>query len=424
MTYYFKGFPQSDQNKSLKMINVDELEERAKEVMPEPAYYYIASGSENEWTWRNNTAAFNHFQIIPRSLTDMDDPQTETEFLGKKLKTPIMISPIACHGISHKDGEVATALGAKEAGAMFSSSTYANRSVEDIAEAAGDAPRLFQLYLSKDWDFNQMVFDAVKAAGYQGIMLTVDALVSGYREANLRTKFTYPVPLDFFTRYQGGQGEGQSVAQMYAASAQKIGPEDLKKIKERSGLPVLVKGIFCAEDAQMAIDAGADGIVVSNHGGREIDGAPATIDMLPEIAKVVDHRVPIIFDSGVRRGSHVFKALALGADLVGIGRPYLYGLALGGPKGVASVINQLNDELKIDMQLTGCKTIEDVKHAMITNLPYSSDNLPSSTDPTVKPPYPVTDHNQMKASYVTGTDGEEPAPQVAEPVDTEGGASH
>lgn len=396
MTSYYHGFPQSDRDEKLTMVNVDELERRAKKVMPEGAYYYIASGAENEWTWRANTSAFNHYQIVPRALTDMDNPQTDTVFMGLKLKTPIMISPIACHGIAHKDAEVATQKGAAAAGALFSSSTYANKSVEEIAQAAPHAPRFFQLYLSKDWKFNEMVFAAIKKAGYKGIFLTVDALVSGYREANLRTHFTYPVPLDFFQRYAGAKGQGQSVAQMYAASAQKIGPKDVARIKKESGLPVFVKGVMCAEDAYKAIGAGADGIYVTNHGGREVDGAPATIDVLPEIARAVNHRVPIIFDSGVRRGSHVFKALALGADLVGIGRPYLYGLALGGAKGVTSVIEQLNNELKIDMQLTGCKNIEEVKHAKITHLHYGLDTLPSNTDPRVKKPYPVTADNQIK----------------------------
>lgn len=352
MTHYYEGFPQSDRDEKIKMVNVDELEERVKKVMPEGAYYYIASGAENEWTWRNNTAAFNHFQIVPRALTEMADSQTDTDFMGMHLKTPI------------------------------------------------------------------------KKAGYQGIFLTVDALVSGYREANLRTNFTYPVPLDFFKRYLGAKGKGQSVAQMYASSAQKIGPEDVKRIKKESGLPVFVKGVMCAEDAYKAIGAGADGIYVTNHGGREVDGAPATIDVLPEIAQAVNHRVPIIFDSGVRRGSHIFKALALGADIVGIGRPYLYGLALGGAHGVASVIEQLNDELKIDMQLTGCKTIDDVKHAKLTHIAYTADNLPSNTDPSRRKEYPVTDENQVKQTdAVSGASKLEgkPAPELE--ADTTTGAS-
>lgn len=187
MTVYYKGFPQSDRDEYLHMINLQELEEKVKQVMLEGVYYYIASGAENEWTWRNNTAAFNHYQIVPRALTNMQDPQTDTEFMGMKLKTPVMISPITCHGIAHKDAEIATQKGAAAAGALFASSTYANKSVEDIAAAAPNAPRFFQLYLSKDWKFNRMVFDAIKKTGYKGIYLTVDALVSGYREANLRT---------------------------------------------------------------------------------------------------------------------------------------------------------------------------------------------------------------------------------------------
>lgn len=405
MTTYYKGYPQSDRENFISMVNVEELPHRVKSIMPEGAFYYINSGAENEWTWRANTSAFNHFQIVPRALTNMENPVLDTEFMGMKLKTPVMISPIACQGIAHTEAEIDTQRGAAAEGALFASSTYANKSVESIAAAAPDAPRFFQLYLSKDWKFNKMVFDLIKKAGYKGIYLTVDALVSGYREANIRTRFTYPVPLDFFTRYAGGKGEGQSVAQMYKASAQKIGPDDVKRIKEESGLPVIVKGIISPEDAELAIAAGADGIYVSNHGGREVDGGPATIDVLPAIAKVVDHRVPIIFDSGVRRGSHVFKALALGADLVGIGRPFMWGLALGGSKGVQSVIQQFNKELLIDMQLTGCKTIEDVKNAKIDNIAYTADNLPSDTDPTRSQPYPKTSANQIKTDLADTTTG-------------------
>lgn len=405
MTVYYKGFPQSDREEKIQMVNLSELEDRVKSIIPEAAYYYIASGSENEWTWRNNEQAFHHYQIVPRALTDMQDPQTDTTFLGMKLKTPVMISPIACHGIAHTEAEIDTAKGAKAAGALFSMSTYCNKSVEDIQQATGDVPRFFQLYLSKDWGFNKMVVEAAEKAGFKGFFLTVDALVSGYREANLRTNFTYPVPLDFFKRWAGAKGEGQSVAAMYAASAQKIGPEDIKKLKELTQLPIFVKGVMCAEDAEKAITAGADGIVVSNHGGREIDGAPATIDVLPEIAKVVNKRIPIILDSGVRRGSDVFKALALGADLVGIGRPFLYGLALGGAQGVESVIEQLNKELVIDMQLAGCKTIDDIKHAKIDHFNYSADWGISSTSPAVKAPYPVTDDNQVKGEALDASSG-------------------
>ncbi|WP_297815481.1 alpha-hydroxy-acid oxidizing protein [uncultured Lactobacillus sp.] len=408
MTVYFKGFPQSTREEKLKMTNLLELPEKVKKIMPEGAYYYIASGAENEWTWRNNTQAFNHFQIVPRALTNMQDPQLDTTFMGMDLKTPVMICPIACHGIANAEAEIDTAKGAKAAGALFGMSTYCNKSVQDVQKAVGKSHRFMQLYLSKDWDFNKMVIEESEKAGFEGFYLTVDALVSGYREANIRTNFTYPVPLAFFQEWTGGKGEGQSVAQMYANSAQKIGPDDVRKIKQLTKLPLIVKGIKCAEDAYKALGAGADGIEVSNHGGREVDGGPATIDVLPEIAREVRHagrKVPIIFDGGVRRGSHVFKALALGADLVGIGRPFLYGLALGGAQGVQSVIEQLNKELLIDMQLTGCKTIEDVKHAKIDHFTYSADWGISSTSKSVMPPYPVTPDNQLKGEAADAVSG-------------------
>lgn len=151
MTTYYKGFPQSTREEKLHMVNLDELENEAKYVIPEAAYYYIASGAENEWTWRNNTQAFNHFQIVPRALTGMQDPELNTEFLGMKLKTPVMICPIACHGIANAEAEIDTAKGAKAAGALFGMSTYANKSVQDVQSAVGDSPRFMQLYLSKNW---------------------------------------------------------------------------------------------------------------------------------------------------------------------------------------------------------------------------------------------------------------------------------
>lgn len=408
MTVYYKGFPQSTREEKLHIVNLNELENEAKYVIPEAAYYYIASGSENEWTWRQNTAAYNHYQIIPRTLGNIQDPSLDTTFMGMNLKTPVMICPIACHGIANAKAEVDTAAGAKAAGALFGMSTYANKSVEDVQNAVGKSDRFMQLYLSKDWGFNKMVITESIKNGFTGLYLTADATVSGYREANLRTNFTYPVPLAFFNQWNGGKGEGQSVAQMYAASAQKIGPKDIEKIKEIADVPLIVKGINCVDDALFAIGAGADAIEVSNHGGREVDGAPATIDVLPAIAKAVkhsNHRVPIIVDGGVRRGSHVFKALALGADLVGIGRPYLYGLALGGAQGVESVINQLNKELLIDMQLTGCKTIEDIKHAKIDHIRYTADNGISSTSRSIMKPYPVTKENQLTGEAADAVSG-------------------
>lgn len=200
--------------------------------------------------------------------------------------------------------------------------------------------------------------------------MTVDATVDGYREADIINHFQFPIPMANLTKFSEGDGKGKGISEIYASAAQKIGPKDVARIIQYTDLPVIVKGIESAEDALYAIGAGAAGIYVSNHGGRQLNGGPASFDVLADVASAVNHRVPIIFDSGVRRGSDVFKALAAGADLVAIGRPAIYGLALGGAQGVASVFNHLNDELKIIMQLAGTKTIEDVKHAPLLDIKY------------------------------------------------------
>ena len=202
-------------------------------------------------------------------------------------------------------------------------------------------------------------------AGVKAIIMTVDSTLGGYREEDIVSHFQFPLPMPNLAAYSSSDGVGKGISEIYAAAKQDFVPEDVAKVKEMSGLPVLVKGIQSPEDALTAIQAGADGFWVSNHGGRQLDGGPASIAVLPSIAEAVSHRVPIIFDSGVRRGQHVFKALASGADLVAIGRPVIYGLNLGGAEGVKSVFDHLNMELSITMQLAGTKTIEDVKKAKL-----------------------------------------------------------
>lgn len=249
-------------------------------------------------------------------------------------------------------------------------STYSSTSIADTAAGGHGAPQFFQLYMSKDWSFNESLLDEAKKAGVKGIILTVDATVDGYREADIINNFQFPIPMANLTKFSEGDGKGKGIADIYAAAAQKIGPDDVRRIAEYTDLPVIVKGVESPEDALYAIGAGAAGIYVSNHGGRQLNGGPASFDVLESVAKAVNHRVPVIFDSGVRRGSDVFKALASGADLVAMGRPAIYGLALGGAQGVESVFTHLNDELKIIMQLAGTKTIADVKHAPLLDIKY------------------------------------------------------
>ncbi|KRK48679.1 L-lactate oxidase [Secundilactobacillus kimchicus JCM 15530] len=364
------GYEQSENEKELDILNLPSLEAQAKEIIPKGGFGYIVGGSEDEWTLHANRSAFTHKQIVPKALSNIENPLTDTSVFGLNLKTPIMMAPAAAQGLAHVKGEVDTAKGVASVGGLMAQSTYSSTSIADTAAAGDGAPQFFQLYMSKDWTFNESLLDEAKRAGVKAIILTVDATVDGYREEDIVNHFQFPIPMANLTKFSEGDGAGKGIGEIYAAAAQKIGPDDVRRIIEYTDLPVIVKGIESAEDALYAVGAGAAGVYVSNHGGRQLNGGPASFDVLEDVAKAVHGRVPVIFDSGVRRGSDVFKALASGADLVAIGRPAIYGLALGGAQGVASVFNHLNDELKIIMQLAGTQTIEDVKHAPLLNIRY------------------------------------------------------
>ncbi|WP_461224746.1 lactate oxidase [Lacticaseibacillus suihuaensis] len=365
------GYEQSDNERPLKIVNLPALEKDAQKIIPKGGFGYIVGGAEDDWTLRQNTQAFTHAQIVPKALSNIEQPSTATTVFGIDLKTPIMMAPVAAQGLAHAKGEVDTAKGVAAVGGLMSQSTYSSTSIAATAAAGNGAPQFFQLYMSKDWTFNYALLDEAKKAGVKAILLTVDATVDGYREADIVNDFQFPIPMANLEKFSEGAGKGQGIGEIYAAAAQKIGPDDVRHIAAHTDLPVIVKGIESVEDALLAIGAGAAGIYVSNHGGRQLNGGPAAFDVLPAIAKAVNHRVPIIFDSGVRRGSHVFKALAAGADLVAIGRPAVYGLALGGAQGVQSVFEALNHELEITMQLAGTKTIADVKQAPLTHFNYA-----------------------------------------------------
>lgn len=364
------GYKQNENEKALDILNLDQLEAQAKEIIPTGGFGYIAGGSEDEWTLQANRRAFTHKQIVPRALTNIEKPELDTNVFGLPLKTPIFMVPAAAQGLAHAKGEVDTAKGLAAVGGLMAQSTYSSTSIADTASAGAGAPQFFQLYMSKDWEFNKSLLDEAKKAGVKGIILTVDATVDGYREADIVNNFQFPIPMANLTKYSEGDGQGKGIAEIYASAAQKIGPDDVARIADYTDLPVIVKGIESPEDALYAIGAGAAGIYVSNHGGRQLNGGPASFDVLADVARAVNGKVPVIFDSGVRRGSDVFKALASGADLVGIGRPVIYGLALGGAQGVQSVFEHLDHELEIIMQLAGTKTIADVKKAKLLNIHY------------------------------------------------------
>lgn len=359
------GYHTSEAENPIDILNLASLEGRVKERMEAGAFGYIRGGAEDEWTMAANTSAFNTKKIMPRVLKGIDHADLHTKLWDIDLKTPIIQAPSAAQGLAHEKGEVDTAKGIAAAGSIFSISTYANTLVEDAAAAAPDAPQFFQLYMSKDDQFNEFLLKKAVKAGVKAIILTVDSTLGGYREADIETQFQFPLPMPNLAAYSNSDGAGKSISEIYAAAKQGLVPEDIQKIKQITNLPVFVKGIQSPVDAVIAIQAGADGIWVSNHGGRQLDGGPASFEVLPLIAQQVAKRVPIVFDSGIRRGEHVFKALASGADLVAIGRPIIYGLNLGGAQGVQSVFEHLNHELSITMQLAGTKTIDEVKETTL-----------------------------------------------------------
>lgn len=351
--------------KEIEVVNTYELEEKAREVIPNGGYGYISGGSGDEYTLKQNIESFNHKGILPRVLADVENPDTSTSILGHDIKAPFIMAPIAAHGLAHQTKEAGTARGVSEFGTIMSISAYSGAKFEEIEKGLNGSPRWFQLYMSKDDELNRNIIDEAKQDGATAIILTADSTLSGNRETDIRNKFVYPFGMPLVSRYLTGSGANMSLNNIYAQSKQKISPKDVEILSEYSGLPVIVKGIQTPEDALLAMGAGAAGIWVSNHGGRQLDGAPGSFDTLKEISEAVAGRVPIVFDSGIRRGEHIFKALASGADVVAIGRPALYGLALGGWKGVKNVFEYFHKDLTRVMQLSGTQTVEEVKNARL-----------------------------------------------------------
>lgn len=362
---YVMEYKAPSEVKEINVVNTYELEMMAVEIIPQGGFDYISGGSGDEYTLKQNVDCFNHKGILPRVLADVENPETETSILGHDIKAPFIMAPIAAHGLAHQSKEAGTARGVSEFGTIMSISAYSGAKFEEIEKGLNGSPRWFQLYMSKDDEINKMIVDEAKADGATAIILTADATIAGNREKDIRNKFVYPFGMPIVSRYLTGAGEKMSLNNIYAQSKQKISPRDVEFLSDYSDLPIFVKGVQSAEDALLAIGAGAAGIWVSNHGGRQLDGAPGSFDTLEKIAKAVQGRVPIVFDSGIRRGEHIFKALASGADVVAIGRPALYGLALGGYKGVKSVFEYFEKDLKRVMQLAGTQTVEDIKQTKL-----------------------------------------------------------
>lgn len=354
----------SNSDTEITIYDMGELEKRAGQVMPNAGFDYVRGGAETEKTMRRNTLAFDSVDIYPRVLTGVENPNIRTSILGIDISMPVIVAPAAAHGLAHVSAEAGSAHGAAVAGTIMSVSTYASSALADIALAGHGAPQWFQLYLSKDEQANRTLIRQAEALGYRAVILTVDAPVGGNRVRDLRNKFKFPLDLPNVPK-KSGPTKGRGIGDIFAAAKNDMIPYDIMWVKSETRLPVIVKGIMHPDDAEIAILAGADAIWVSNHGGRQLDGASASFDVLPEIARRVNKRVPIIFDGGIRRGQHIFKAIASGADVVAIGRPIIYGLALGGWRGVVSVLDYLKNDLRRVMTLAGTQTIEDIKQVKL-----------------------------------------------------------
>jgi 4-hydroxymandelate oxidase len=352
---------------------LDDYRLAASRRVPTDVWDFIEGGADDERTVAANRAAFDRYRLRPRTLVDVSIVDTSTTLLGAPLATPLGIAPTAYHRLVDPDGEVATARGAGATGALFVVSMFASRTVEDIA-AAATGPLWLQLYWLHQRDVMAEVLARADQAGYQALVLTVDVPRLGRRRRDIRNAFTVgggvvaanidpSVMAPVYSRSPGRSALAQHTAQTFDPS---LSWRDLDWIRARTDRPLVVKGILTGADAVRARDAGVDAIVVSNHGGRQLDGAVASLDALAEIVSVLDDEYPVLVDGGVRRGTDAFTALALGARAVLLGRPPLWGLAVGGADGVAGLIRLATLELEQAMALTGRVRLADIDRSAVT----------------------------------------------------------
>jgi L-lactate dehydrogenase (cytochrome) len=391
--------------------SIRDLRALARRHLPGPIFDYLEGGAEDELTLRRNTTAFDALQLMPRCLRDVAAINTATEILGQKIQLPLICAPTGASRLYHPEGELAVARGASRAGTYYSLSIASTHSLEAIA-AVGTGPKLFQILVCKDRGLTRELVQRAKALGYQALCITVDAALRGKREREARSGLParptlatkvrmlrqpgwyleqvragpFAMPHLSDCRYQRGAGQsggelasrnrGGRLPRLWSEFirnarflSEQLDPaviwDDIQQIVEIWNGPCAIKGIMSAEDARRAADIGATAIVVSNHGGRQFDGAPAPIEVLPGIVATVGHRVEVILDGGIRRGRHVLIALALGAKACAVGRPYLYGLSAQGEAGVFRALELLREELVAAMRFCGCTDVRDTGRSLL-----------------------------------------------------------
>ena len=372
--------------------NVKDFRKLAKKRLPSPIFNYIDGAADDEVTYRRNTEAYEDCDLIPNVLAGVENIDMSTTVLGQKIDMPLFLAPTALQRLFHPDGELAVGRAAQKFGTMFGLSSIGTQSIEDIAKEI-KTPKLFQLYVHKDKGLNREMIDKCKASKFESLAVTVDTIVGGNRERDLYTGFTYPMKLslksifdfaikpawaiNYFThkKFELSQIkdhilEGTSIAVSIGEyfskwCDQSMNWNTVEEINKYWGGQFALKGIMSVDDAKKAVDIGATAVIVSNHGGRQLDGSRSPFDQLAEIVDAVGDKVDVICEGGIRRGTHVLKALSLGAKACSGGRMYLYALAAGGQKGVEKSLNNLKSEIMRDMQLMGVTSVDQLSRKNI-----------------------------------------------------------
>jgi len=365
-------------------ISLSLLEQKAKEILSPPAYDYVAGGASGEDTVRANREAFYRCRIVPRMLRDVSRRDLSVELFGSQLPAPIILGPVGVQGVLHAEGEVASARAAASLGLPFALSTASSRTIEEVAQAAdsaGNSLRWFQLYWGKNPDLTASMLQRAERAGYQALVVTLDTSMLAWRERDLQhaylpfilgqglaNYFSDPVFRALLTQppEQNPVAAVQVWSSLFSNTA--LTWSDIPFLRKHTSVPIILKGILHPRDAARALEAGVDGLIVSNHGGRQVDGAIATLDALPAIVREVNERIPVLFDGGIRRGADVFKALALGARAVLLGRLYTWGLAVAGEQGVRDVVLNLLADFDLTLALSGCTSCRSLDPSALCNM--------------------------------------------------------
>lgn len=354
--------------KDLPVADLMQFEALARPRLSQMAYDYVRSGGADEITMRENRLGFDRLRLAPNVLMDVSQLDTRVTLFGNELEHPVLLAPIAYHRLYHAEGELATARGASAAGAAMVVSSFTTTAIHEIARNT-ERPIWYQLYVQRDREFTKDMVQRAVAAGCKAVCVTADTPVLGCRYGQL----SFGLPSNLECVHLRGLEQKNPIPAHNSKRGGIYDPifdpsfnwRDLEWLRSVAGVPVIVKGVLAAEDGKRAVEHGADGVIVSNHGGRNLDLVPASIDALPRVVDAVAGRIPVMLDSGIRRGTDVLMALALGAKAVFVGRPYIYGLALGGAKGVERVINILRSEFERAMALTGRRSIAEIDGSVL-----------------------------------------------------------